>query len=459
MDATDCPGCAKRDEVIASLREEIAALSKKLDEVVRRVPPPTRPHEPMPPAPPKKLTGAKQGAQPGHPPRLKILASPERVNEVYAFTPKMCRHCDRPLPTEAGPNDPPPTRFQVAELPEMAAKITEYQGHARTCPHCSTVTHEPIPAELCANSVGPRYAATLGYLAGAHGVSKRGLEEITSVVFDAPVSLGKVSNLEQEISDALETAHAQAIETVRQAEVKHADETGWKQAGAKRWLWVVATRTVAVFLIHRFRNTIPLVKLLGHALHGLLCTDRFCAYTIYPDDQRQLCWAHLKRNVEKLLERGGEAATRVATMLLAIEERVFEDWHLFRGGTITRGELIARMDRHEVAWVRALSEGVRTGDKKLRGFCERLYERNGAVWTFADRAGIEPTNNHGERVLRLAVLWRRRSFGCQSESGCRFVERILTVVQSLKLQGRSSLDFLAKSIASHRNGTPGPSLA
>jgi transposase len=145
------------------------------------------------------------------------------------------------LPEPARPEDPPPTRFQVAELPLMAAEITEYQGQARTCPCCGETTRATIPAELCATSVGPRFSATLSYLAGAHGVSKRGLEEITAAIFDAPLSLGTVSNLEREMASALATPHAQAVEAVRQAPVKHLDETGWKEAGQKRWLWVAAT--------------------------------------------------------------------------------------------------------------------------------------------------------------------------------------------------------------------------
>ena len=72
--------------------------------------------------------------------------------------------------------------------------------------------------------------------------------------------------------------------------------------------------------------------------------------------------------------------------------------------------------------------------------------------------GVEPTNNHAERVLRMGVLWRKNAFGCQSESGCRFVEQILTVVQTLRLQKRSVLDFLVESVIAHRTGSPAPTL-
>jgi hypothetical protein len=81
-----------------------------------------------------------------------------------------------------------------------------------------------------------------------------------------------------------------------------------------------------------------------------------------------------------------------------------------------------------------------------------------APWAFLVFDDVEPTNNHAERVLRPAVVWRRRSFGCHSADGCRYVERLLTVVQSLRLQGRSVLTFLYEAIRAHRSGLKAPSL-
>jgi transposase len=81
-----------------------------------------------------------------------------------------------------------------------------------------------------------------------------------------------------------------------------------------------------------------------------------------------------------------------------------------------------------------------------------------ALWTFLYKPGVEPTNNHGERLVRSGVLWRKIAFGCHSERGCRFVERILTVVGTLRLQTRPVLDFLYCSLLAHRNGDTPPTL-
>lgn len=434
----------------------MAELEGRLNDLTEP-PAPPRGAAALPKGPAKQPTGNKPGGQPGHPPHLRALLPPERVQHTVTYVPETCAHCHEPLPKEAGPGDPPPVRHQVAELPRLAAEVTEYQGHARTCPACGEVTRAPIPEALRAHSVGPGLAAALAYFVGCHGVSKRGVEEISEALFQVPIATGTVANLEQETSAALAPAHQEAVAAVRQAPVKYVDETGWKQAGRKRWLWVAATATVVAFLIDVRRNIDALRRLLGATLRGILCSDRWRAYDYVELLQRQVCWAHLKRNWEKMLERGGKAKV-IAEGCLSVQRRVFELWHLFRGGGCSRAQLDDRMAPLLLELLGALQAGLRCRDRKTKRFCDRLLGVYPALWTFVVVDGVEPTNNHVERVQRRAVLWRRRSFGCHSAAGCRFVERILTVVQTLRLQRRSVLQFLRDAIGAHRSGLQGPAL-
>jgi transposase len=456
MEQPQCPACREHLARIAALEAQVADLEARLQDLLK---PPTPPRAlaALPKGPAKQPTGKKPGGQPGHPPHLKELAPPERVNDTVTFVPALCAYCQAALPAQAGPNDPPPVRHQIAELPELAARITEYQGHARTCACCGQVTRASIPEDISAHSVGPKLTAVLSYFVGCHGVSKRGVEEISDAVFDAKVSLGTVVNLEQEVSEALAPTYEEAKQAVQEAEVKHLDETGWKEKGKKRWLWVAATARVVVFMIHTLRNVMALRKLLGEKVHGILCSDRWRAYDHWPTDQRQVCWAHLKRNWEKMLERGGKAK-EIAQACLSIHQRVFELWHLFRGGGCTRRDLGNEMAPLILEMLEVLQAGQRCRDRKTRRFCARLLDQFLAMWTFVVTEEVEPTNNHAERVQRRAVLWRRRSFGCHSPQGCRFVERILTVVQTLRLQQRSVLQFLHKAVQAHRSGLRGPSI-
>lgn len=459
MGQPDCPGCRERDARIAALEARILALEGQVRDLADRLQPPQPPvpQSPQPPAPAKKPTGRKPGGQPGHPHYPRTLVPAERINRVIPFVPTRCTHCHADLPRAAGPGDPPPTRHQVAELPVLAAEITEYQGHYRTCPCCRVVNHAAIPADVRAQTTGPRLAATLSYFVGCHGISKRGVEEIAAAVFDAPIGLGTVVNLEQEMSAALAPAHQEARAAIAAAPVKHADETGWKQAGKKRWLWVAATATAVAFAIHPRRTLTALTRLVGEGMAGILCSDRWCVSDEWPVLRRQVCWAHLKRNWEKQAERGG-VAERICGRCLDVQRRVFELWHLFRGGGCTRGVMDRRVVPLAFELLTALQDGGRSRDRKLARFCRRLLRVYPALWTFASAEGVEPTNNHAERVLRRAVLWRRRSFGCHSAAGCRFVERILTAVQTLRLQQRAVLEFLYETLRAHREGRQAPRL-
>jgi transposase len=446
----DCPRCRVLEARLLELETKLRDLEDRL-----KGPPPKRPVEPQPPAPKKSPTGKKRGAQPGHPPRLKTWLPQNRVTNAFDYFPKTCSSCDTPLSPEAGPHDPPPTIHQIAELPKILADITEHRGHFRTCA-CGCVNHHPIPAEFRQESVGPKLAATLVYFAGSHGMSKRGLEEVVETLFQVPISLGKISNLEKEAAAALEPAYQEARTAVAEADVKHLDETGWKEGGKKRWLWVAATVTTVVFLIHPRRNFDALKHLLGK-LAGTLVSDRWCIYDDWDGELRQLCWAHIKRNWDKQIERGGQAAT-LGCQWQATQKLVFELWHLFRGGGITRTELQQRIGPHIESLAKLLEEGLRSRDSVLSRFCGRLLDCYPMLWLFVSVGGVEPTNNHAERVQRRAVLWRRKSFGCQSPGGCRFVERILTVVQTLRLQKRNVLEFLGQTLQAHREGGVKPRL-
>jgi transposase len=458
MAAVTCPGCLERDARLAALERRLAELEARLaaNTTNSGIPPSANPPD-APKLPPKKRSKRRPGAQPGHPPHLKQRLPPERIDRVVVLAPTHCDHCQQPLPALAAADDPPPTWHQVAELPPVAAEVVEYRGEYRTCSCCGTLNHQPIPADIKAHSVGPRFAATLAYLTGCHQLSKRGLEEIAAAVFDAPVSLGTVANLEQEMSAALANAHQEAVEGVRAAEIKGADETSWKQTGKLCWLWAAATTTVAAFVIHRGRGLLGLAALLGAEINGILCSDRWHVYNQVPPARRQVCWAHLKRDFQKIVDRGGPGAA-VGRQGKALVKKVFAAWHRFREGTITRADLQVLLAPIERRMSRVLIDGYCGEDAKVEAFCDNVLCIEDSLWTFARVEGVEPTNNMMERLLRRAVLWRKRSFGSWSVAGCRFVERILTVVQTRRLQERSVLQYLHDALVAHRARLPSPKL-
>jgi transposase len=458
MEEPSCAGCRELLKRIAELDARIRELEARLGQNASNssIPPSANPPQAPPPVR-KKPTGRRPGGQPGHTAYLRVRLPAERLTEpTVHYLPTICEACQDDLPVAPSADDPEPRWHQVVELPEMPVHVIEYQAHGRTCPSCGHVNWAQIPKKIRDHVCGPRLTATMSFLSGVLHASKRGIEEFVETVLRVPIALGTVSNLEQEMSDALADAHAEAQQAVQAAEAKNVDETGWKQAGAKRWLWGAGTALVACFVIAPTRGALGLAALLGKKIKGIISSDRWSVYGQLKLGLRQLCWAHLKRDFQKLVDRGG-AAKEYGELGLAAVGILFNEWHLFRGGG-SRAALKRELEPLREAMRSWLKDGARCRDAKAAALCGNLIEAEPALWTFLYKKGVEPTNNHIERLLRPGVLWRKNAFGCHSESGCRFVERILTAVQTLRLQKRPVLEFLYQSLCNHRSGCPAPRL-
>lgn len=461
-----CPGCLQRDAIIATLLQRTEQLEAKVRELEARLglnssnsslPPSQNPlHAPKPTA--KTPSKRRPGGQPGHQGHHKTRLPPNRVQHTIALVPSHCENCSAPLPAQPQPGDPEPTWHQVRELPAFTAIVTEFQGHARTCPCCQHTTREVIPPEITADSFGPRFQATLSYLAGCQHVSKRGLEEIVESLFGVPVSLGTIANLEQKTSAALASPYQEILEAVQQADVKNVDETSWKKAGQKRWLWVAVTSVAIFFAVKVRRSTEALRSFLGENPKGVVGSDRYSAYSFLAEEQRQICWSHLKRDFQAMAERTGKAQA-VGEGLLVVLKEVFRCWWLFRRGKRSRAWFAKQVQKrlHDEVENLLLS-GLTCGCAKTAETCRNILEIEEALWTFAYKEGVEPTNNVAERALRTAVIWRKKSFGSRSEGGCEFVGRLLSVVQTVKLRGGRVLDYLTETIRAHRHGLSAPSV-
>jgi len=452
-----CPNCAKLEKGLAELERKLAELEArlKLNSSNSSLPPSsdppwTKPHKP------KDRSGRKPGGQPGHTGHHRERLPAQRVNRVVNHLPKACQHCRAVLPEKAQPHDPPPSWHQVAELPSLVAEVTEHQAHARTCLDCGKITRAEIPKPIQAHTVGPNLAATLSYLSGRCHCSKRTVQEIVETVFDLPISLGSVAHFEEEMSQALKEPHAEALAAVRMAPVKNVDETGWAQGGKLCWLWMAATGRAVAFQIHAKRGTEGFKALLGKIV-GIVCSDRWGAYAQLPLQSRQICWAHLKRDFQKLLDLG-DATRAIGRAGQRAVKNVFAVWKDFKDGGIDPALLPARLQPVRGRFHKALRRGSTGADKKTKRFCRRLLKVYDALWTFAGTEGVEPTNNHAERMVRPAVLWRKGSFGNHSVEGCRFSERVLTVIQTLRLQQRPVLDYLRRAMVARRAGAPAPAL-
>ena len=461
---------------LASLEREVSTLraeNERLREQTRRSSrnssqPSSGDAPSTPPRQRRKPSGKSRGAQPGHEGHQRKLYPVEQCRNVTDHRPSECRACGMVLSGD----DPHPYRHQVIELPEVQPRVDEYRLHQLSCPHCGEMTRAQLPAEVPASGYGPRLVATVGLLSGPYRQSERQTQQALCDFYQVEVALGTINALRQEVSQAVAEPVTEAAEFAQAQEVAHADETGWAQGNSdgnnpqrrKAWLWVVVTSWVTVFQVHLSRGQAAAKELLGE-FAGYLVTDRWSGYGWWPLSRRQLCWAHLIREFQKIAERG-EESQRIGEGLLEQARRLFKWGHRIRDGTLTRAAfaLAAAEIRAEVQ--RWLAEGTAYvpawGEKSARArtarTCRELLKVEEALWLFVSVEGIEPTNNAAERALRPAVIWRRISFGTQSAEGSQFVARMLTVMLTLRAQQRPVLEYLTAACQAVRHGLPAPSL-
>jgi transposase len=444
----------------AELRARVTALEERLRQNSRnssRPPSSDAPHvKPQrTPQGSKKRSGRKPGGQPGHAFAERPLLPPEELTAVVVVKPDRCGQCRRPLHGD----DPDPGLHQVTEIPPVRAETIEYQWHTLTCRHCGADTEAPLPEGVPARAFGPRLQAFVGAGVGLYRLSKRQTQHLRRDCFGVQISLGSITNLEQDTSQALAAPVAEAQRYVQEQAAVHVDETGWREGNGpgKAWLWTATTAWVSVFLIRCSRGAAVVRELLGNAFGGILPSDRWSAYTAVPLARRQLCWAHLRRDWLAFCERGGTSKA-MGRRLLELTDQMFHGWHRVRDGTMLRGSFRLAMAplRAEVAAL--LRHGARCGHAKTRGTCADILQHEAALWTFVAQPGVEPTNNAAERALRPWVLWRKANFGTQGAPGSERLARLMTVVTTLRQQGRNVLDYLTAAVGAAHQGTDPPSL-
>jgi len=375
----------------------------------------------------------------------------ERVQAVIPVTPVRCRRCGRRLQG----TDPTPHRHQVTEVPPIRPVITEYQLHTLAC-RCGATTRAALPPEVPAGAFGPRLQALAAVCTGVYRLSRRTTVELLRDLVGVDLALGSVSACEQAASRALAAPMAAAQAFVQQQSVAHVDETGWREARRRAWLWVVATATVTVFLVHARRGAVAAQLLLG-AFAGTLTSDRWTAYTRWAVASRQLCWAHLRRHFAAFAAVPGPAGRR-GRALLAETDQLFTWWHRVRDGTLTRATFRRYMRPLRQRVEALLWLGRRCPHAPTAATCREILALAPALWTFVRVPGVEPTNNAAERALRPAVLWRKGSFGSHSAAGSRFAERMLTAAATLKQQHRNVVDYVTGACTAALRGGPAPSL-
>jgi transposase len=449
----------RMDRRIQQLEARVEKLERELAKSSRNssLPPSSDPPGKRPSPRGKDRSGRSQGAQPGHEGHGRELLPACAVDEVIEHWPERCG-CGHVFSVDERCGMGEPARHQVEELPAITVRVIEHRAQHVCCPECGVPARGELPPEVTDSAFGPGLQAAIATLSVRNRVSRRDLVELAEELFGARISTGSVEAILARASEALAPAHEDLLERVRAARTLHVDETGWRTAGERRALWGAFTQRHAFFAIAPDRHEDRAKALLADT-QAIVTSDRWWAYAHLPLHRRQLCWAHLRRDFTAHAE--GLAAEREFGLAgLELCERVFWAWEVF-AHTSDRRELkrtVRSLQRTYKPLIRSFA-AKRARNKRCRGMARNLLKAWPALWTFAAHTGVQPTNNHAERALRSAVIYRKLSLGSQSEGGERRIERLLTAHTTCRLQRRSLFAYLTELFAAHARGDPVPLLA
>ena len=447
--------------IIRALLAENAELKARIEELERpgkgKTPqnsslPPSSQHPHARPQLPRRKSKRKRGGQLGHEKHERPLIPRGDCNHVEPLKPTECRRCGAKL----SGSDPEPLRHQVWELPEIKPIVTEYQRHRLVCPECGETTCAQLPAGVPQGQSGPRLMAFVALLMAYYRQSKRRTADFLSTLLGQPCCPSLTVKIQNQVTAAVRPSYEALAAQLPAQEQLSIDETGTKEAHGKAWLWTFVARMFTVFAVRATREATALRAFLGEAFHGIVNCDRAKMY--WHLGCLQWCWAHLKRDFQAMIDRGTVQGKWLGSRLRRATCELFEHWADYRAGKISRAALLRRMGpvRRKVEGL--LLRGTESSDADVRGTCRELYEHRQWLWMFLRYEGVEPTNNAGERSLRHAVIWRKLSFGTQSANGSRFVETMLTAIETCRQQGRNVFAFLTNAVEAHLAHQPAPSL-
>jgi transposase len=461
----------------AELRARVAALEARLAKNSSNSSKPPSSDPPWKPRPRgKESTGRKRGGQPGHEPHSRQLLEPGECDEVVEHRLGACSGCGASL--EGVEPTGEVVRHQQSELPARPVVVTEHRAPTIVCPRCRRRNRAAVPAGS-RRMLGPRLAATAALLAGNHHLGRRDVQELLASAFAVRISLGALSQAEKTVASALaapcEAVHAEVVA----APVINIDDTPYFEgvapeskavirAGARlarmarkatTQLWVARSADASYFRVVKSRGRDVVDSLLAGA-DGVVVSDRLASFLHLANERRQVCWAHLLRDFEKMYESTTKGASTLGDLLAFKAGEVFAAWGKHRAGELDFAALGRAIEPLRESITRILTQGpgeLGAGDTARRT-CENLVKLGPALWTFARVEGVEPTNNAAEQALRRGSRWRKRSYGTMSERGSRFAERILTISTTLRQRRADVLGYVADAISAHVNSLEPPPL-
>lgn len=380
--------------------------------------------------------------------KSRSLFPQERVDKQIDCTQDVCPHCHS---SQLHQLEDPPFVWQQVELPQVQAIVTQFNCQKYCCKTCGRRSVARLPEGIPFSAFGPKLMALVATLTGRFHLAKREALLLIQDIYGIELSEGSIVNIEENVAVALEDIYERIHQYVIKGIVpRHFDETSWRDSGKRRYVWLVTTASAAFYRIDPHRSEEAFFKVIGSHTKQPSVTDRYGAYNAL-DGPHQYCLAHLIRDFHAFAEQSGESGKIGGKIESELRTacRIQGRW---RDSEITkqqRGVCLAHSKRR---LRELLIDGLAFGNNKLTNLCDTLIDEFEHLWQFASVEGMDPTNNMAERDLRKLVLWRKKSYGTRSQKGQRFVERISSVVETIKKNGKNVLSYLEEALKAFYRG-------
>lgn len=394
----------------------------------------------------RRASARKRGAQLGHKGHARAMLDESEVDRLVDCKPPAVCECGGQVDVADEPQ-----RHQVFEVPPMRARVDEYRLYSGRCAGCRKLHAGVLPAGVPRGQLGPRALSLVGVLGTRYHLTQRKIRNLLDQLMGLSFSVGAISQAHGKVAGALKAPVAEAAASLCTAAALWMDETHYRREGIANWVWTAVQPQLAVFAIYPSRARYVIVDFIGEKCTAAVTSDRYAGYAFINADRRQICWAHLLRDFNRIGQRQGLAG-KIGRRLLGLGLVMFRKRdRLQLGGSVLDG-----LKRRTQA---ALERGALQNQcTRTANTCANILKLWPALWTFTTHAALVPTNNAAEQALRSLVLKRKISGPTRSLRGDQFLARGYTVHETCLRQGVNLWDFMHKAVYAWIAKTVPPSL-
>jgi transposase len=394
----------------------------------------------------RRASQRKRGAQPGHKGHSRAMLDEAEVDRLVDCKPAAVCECGGQVELSGQPQ-----RHQVFEVPPLRAQVDEYRIYSGRCAGCGKPHAGVLPVGVPKGQLGPRALSLVGVLGTRYHLTQRKIRDLLDQLMGLSFSVGAISQAHGKVAQALKTPVAEAAASLCSADALWMDETHYPREGLANWVWAAVQPLLAVFAIYPSRARYVILDFIGEKCTAALTTDRYAGYAFIDTERRQICWAHLLRDLNRIGQRHGEAG-QIGRRLLGLSLVMFR-WR-------DKGALLgAKLDGLKRRMHAALQRGAQQQQcTRTANTCTNILKLWPALWSFTTNPTLVPTNNAAEQALRSIVLKRKISGPTRSLRGDQFLARGFSVHETCLRQGRDLWEFMHSAVHAFIAKTAPPSL-